>query len=62
MVNSIVFHVPESGGYTVVELNDEEVYRGVDTVGPIIWELFAALCIEYTTLEYKDNLYEEKFG
>jgi len=61
-MSKLIFHVPESGGYTVATLNDEEVYRGDDRAGPLLWEILEWYGIGYETREYRDILYEEKFS
>lgn len=58
----LVFHTPESGGYTVATLNGQEIYRGDDYPRPLLWALMEALNIKYKQLEYRDDLYEEKFS
>ena len=63
MWKTLEFHVPESGGWTVVKDKDtgEIIYSGHERAGNLSLDILQYLGVEHKVIEYDDLSFEYEF-
>lgn len=59
--NELILHQPEAGDWTVAYFNGEKIYEGHSGLSDLDWSLLEVLNVDYKTIVYDDEEYQEKF-